>query len=131
MRRYVKLGVIALVVVAVFAAVIGTTIAFAGSSDGDANADFAPREVFIGRVFISKVANILGLEEDQVADAFRQAHQQMFQEAQEQRIQQAIEDGLITEEEAIQIRQWWQDRPEVLETLGLPGQLRFRNAWQN
>jgi hypothetical protein len=124
MRRYIKLGVIALVVVAVFAAVIGTTVAFAGSPDGDTNADGGPRQVFIG-----KVANILGLEEEQVADAFGQAHQQMFQEAQEQRIQQAIEDGLITEEEATQIRQWWQDRPEALETLGQPGQPRFRNAW--
>ncbi len=126
MRKYLKLGMIALVAVAVLATVVGTTIAFAGSPDEDANADSGPRQVFI-----SKVANILGLEEDQVADAFGQARQEMFQEAQEQRLQKAIDDGLITEEEATQIREWWQDRPEALQSLGQPDRPQLRNAWQN
>ena len=126
MRKYLKLGTIALVAVAVLAAVVGTTIAFAGSPDGDANAGDGP-----GKVFVSKVANILGLEEEQVADAFIQARQEMFLEAQEQRLQQAIEDGLITEEEATQIREWWQDRPEALQSLGKPGHPQIINAWQN
>lgn len=126
MRKYLKLGTIALVAVAVLAAVVGTTVAFAGSPDGDANANGVPRQVFI-----SKVANILGLEEEQVADAFIQARQEMFKETQEQRLQQAIEDGLITEEEATQIREWWQDRPEALQSLGQPGHPQIRNAWQN
>ncbi len=126
MRKYLKLGTIALVAVAILAAVVGTTIAFAGSPDGDANADGVPRQVFI-----SKVANILGLEEEQVADALKLARQEMFQEAQEQRLQKAIEDGLITEEEADQIKQWWQDCPEALQRLGPPGRLQMRNAWQN
>ena len=129
MRKYLKLGVIALVAVAVLAAVIGTTVAFAGSSDGDADTDGGP-----GKVFVSKVATILGLEEEQVADAFRQAGQEMSQEAREareQRLKKAIEDGLITEEEATQIREWWQDRPEALQSLGQPGHHQIIFARQN
>ena len=126
MRKHLKLGVIALVAVAVLAAVVGTSVAFAGSSDGDVDTDDGP-----GKVFVSKVANILGLEEGQVADSFRQARQEMFQEAQEQRLQQAIEDGLITEEEAGQIREWWQDRPEALQSLGQPGRHQIIFARQN
>lgn len=126
MRKYLKLGTIALVAVAVLAAVVGTTVAFAGSPDGDVDTDGVPRQVFI-----SKVANILGLEEEQVADAFILARQEMFQEAQEQRLQKAIENGLITDEEATQIQQWWQDQPEALQSLGQPGRLQMRNAWQN
>ena len=126
MRKHLKVGVIALVAVAVLAAVVGTSVAFAGSSDGDVDTDGGP-----GKIFISKVANILGLEEDQVSDAFRQARQEMFQEAQEQRLQKAIENGLITEEEATQIREWWQDSPEALQRLGQPGHPQIRNAWQN
>ena len=126
MRKHLKVGVIALVAVAVLAAVVGTSVAFAGSSDGDIDTDGGP-----GKIFISKVANILGLEEDQVSDAFRQARQEMFQEAQEQRLQKAIENGLITEEEATQIREWWQDRPEALQSLGQPGHHQIIFARQN
>jgi len=126
MRKHLKVGVIALVAVAVLAAVVGTSVAFAGSSDGDVDTDGGP-----GKIFISKVANILGLEEDQVSDAFRQARQEMFQEAQEQRLQKAIENGLITEEEATQIREWWQDRPEALQSLGQPGHHQIIFARQN
>ena len=126
MRRYLKLGVIALVAVAFLAAVVGTSVAFAGSPDGDVDTDGGPRQVFI-----DKVATILDLEEDQVADAFGQARQEMFQEAQEQRLQKAIENGLITEEEATQIREWWQDRPDALQNLGQRGRHQIRNAWQN
>ncbi len=126
MRRYLKLGAIAFVAVAIIAAVVGTSVAFAGSSDGDVDTDGGPRQVFIG-----KVASILGLEEEQVANAFRQARQEMFQEAQEQRLQKAIDDGLITEEEATQIREWWQDRPEALQSLRQADHYRIRNAWQN
>ena len=132
MRKHLKLGVIALVVVAVLAAVVGTSVAFAGSSDGDVDTDGGP-----GKVFVSKVATILGLEEEQVADAFRQAGQEMSQEAREareareQRLKKAIEDGLITEEEATQIREWWQDRPEALQSLGQPGHHQIIFARQN
>lgn len=113
MRRYLRFGAIAFCAIAILAAAVGATVAFAGSPDSDLADDGGP-----GQVLISKVAGILGLYEGQVADAFSQAWGEMRTEAQEQRLQQAVDDGRITEEEATQIREWWQARPEALERLG-------------
>ncbi len=107
MRKYTKFLVIAIVAVLVLAAGF-TTVAFAsGSSSKEGNGP--------AQTFISKVASILGLEEEQVADAFKQARHEMRDEAWEQRLQEAINSGELTEEQANEIREWWQDRPEVLE----------------
>ena len=88
-----------------------TTTALA--SDGDGNGPV--------QTFISKVANILGLDEEQVADAFQQAHSEMRDEAFEKRLQKAVESGSIAEEDADQILEWWQNKPEAVGELGLLG----------
>ena len=126
MRKHMKFVVIA--VAAILVLTIGlTTTAFAwGPSGGEGEGDNGPV-----RTFISKVASTLGLGEEQVADAFKQARQEMRDEAREQRLQQAVENGLITEEEADQIREWWQNRPEALDELGPCGRLQARNTWRH
>ncbi len=123
MRKHLKSGIIALVVAALAVTVFFSVSAFASSTDGEADEDGGPRQVFT-----SKVAGALGLDEEQVADAFAQARQEMMDEAWEQRLAQAVEDGLITEEEAAEIQDWWDSRPEALENLG---QFQLRNAWHN
>ncbi|MCK4324296.1 MAG: hypothetical protein KAW89_07180 [Armatimonadetes bacterium] len=115
MKKHMKLGVVAIVAVLALTAGIAAT-ALALSPEGEAASVDGPRQVFV-----SKVADILGLEDEQVADAFRQASQQMREEAQQQRLQEAVENGLITEEEAGMIQEWWQDRPEAIQQLGPPG----------
>lgn len=122
MRKHKKLLLIA--VAATLVLTVGlTTVALADSpSDGD-NGPV--------RTFISKVASILGLGEEQVADAFEQARQEIRDEAQGQCLQDAVEEGRITEEEADQIRQWWQDRPEALEQFGCREGLQLRNTWRH
>ena len=122
MRKHKKLLVI--VVAAALVLTVGlTTVAFAESSGDGGNGPV--------RAFISKVAGILGLGEEQVADAFEQARQEMRDEAQGQCLQDAVEEGRITEEEAAQIRQWLQDRPEALEGLGPRGCLQARDVWRH
>jgi len=86
-----------------------TTTALA--NDGDGNGPVG--------TFISKVASILGLDEEQVSDAFKQACQEKKDEALENRLDKAIESGRITEEEAGQILEWWQNQPEAVENIGL------------
>lgn len=122
MRKHKKFLVIA--VAAALVLTVGlTTVALADStSDGD-NGPV--------RTFISKVASILGLGEEQVADAFEQARQEIRDEAQGQCLQDAVEEGRITEEEADQIRQWWQNRPEALEEFGCREGLQLRHAWRH
>lgn len=125
MRRYLKPGAIALAVVAILAVVVGTTLAFADSPDEDATGG-GPRDVFIG-----KVAESLGLDDEQVAEAFKDAVQDMIDEALLLRLDKAVEEGIITEGEATEIMDWLNDRPEALKKLGPPGgRLQMRDAWQ-
>ncbi|MBL7119145.1 MAG: hypothetical protein ISS53_00510 [Dehalococcoidia bacterium] len=122
MRKHIKL--VAIAVAAMIVLTVGlTTVAFAESS-GDGGSG-------VVNTFISKVASILGLGEEQVADAFEQARDEMRDEAQGQCLQDAVEEGRITEQEADQIRQWLQDRPEALDELGPCGRFQARNAWHH
>jgi len=123
MRKYMKFGLIAIVALTALSVGI-TAIAFAESPEGEVGSDTGPRQIFL-----SKVADILGLDEEQVADAFKQARQEMREERQEQRLQNAIDEGLITEAEANQIRGWWDSRPEAMQQLGPQGRQHMRNTW--
>jgi hypothetical protein len=70
------------------------------------------------QTLISKVANILGLPEQQVADAFKQARQEMQDEALQNWLQKLVDEGKITQEEADQYLEWWQARPDITFGLG-------------
>lgn len=119
MTKYMKFGLIA--IAALTALSVGlTAVSFADSPEADTSSDGGLRQVFI-----SKVAGILGLEEEQVASAFIQARQEMREEFQQQRLQSAIDEGLITEAEAEQIQEWWDSRPQALQTMS---QFHLRNT---
>lgn len=125
MRRYLKPGAIALAVVAILAVIVGTTVAFADSPDEEATTA-GPKDVFIG-----KVAESLGLDEEQVADAFQSALEDMFAERLVLRLDQAVGEGLITEGEATEIMDWVNDRPEALKKLRPPrDRFQMRDVWQ-
>ena len=70
------------------------------------------------QTLISKVANILGLPEEQVADAFKQACQEMQDKALQNWLQKLVDEGKITQEEADQYLEWWQARPNTTFGLG-------------
>ena len=123
MKRYMKYGIIAIVAVVALSAGI-TAVVSAESPEGEAGSDTGP-----GQIFLSKLADILGLDEGEVADAVQQARQGMCEERQEQRLQNAIDEGLITEGEAEQIRGWWDSRPEAMQQLGPQGRQHMRNTW--
>ncbi len=114
MNKYMKVGLIALA--AVTALSFGfTAIAAAQSTDGVVTDNEGP-----GQMFVGKLANILGLDEGQVSDAVQLAHQEMREECQQQRLQHALDEGLITDTDAEQIQEWWDNRPEAMQQLG-PG----------
>ncbi len=68
---------------------------------------------------LAKVAGILDISETDLKEAFQQARQEMMQAKWEDAFQQALiralEEGLITREEAEEIRAWWTQKPEVLD----------------
>ena len=68
--------------------------------------------------FVSKVADKLGLDEDTVATAMKEARQEMMDEALAERLQEAVDEGRITQEQADQISEWMKSRPEALDELG-------------
>ena len=95
-------------IVVLMAAVIGlgSATVFAQESDGEAS----------GLGLIARVANILGLEEQQVQDAFDQAQQELrderFEEMVGQRLDALVESGRITQEQADELREWYAERPD-------------------
>ncbi len=114
MKKYMKVGLIALA--AVTALSFGfTAIAAAQSTDGVVTDNEGP-----GQMFVGKLADILGMEEGQVSDAMQQARREMREECQQQRLQHALDEGLITDADAEQIQEWWDNRPEAMQQLG-PG----------
>jgi hypothetical protein len=71
-----------------------------------------------GQEIFLRVAEILNIDEETVSAAFQQATREMMTERQQERLQNAIENGLITEDEATEIQAWWDSRPESMEGMG-------------
>jgi len=67
---------------------------------------------------LSRVAEILGITEEELRDAFAQARQEILAERGEKAfyefLDRAVEEGLITDDEAAEIREWWEQKPEAL-----------------
>lgn len=64
------------------------------------------------------------IDPEQLKDALKQARSEMQNEALESRLQNLVDEGMITQEEADNYLEWWQSRPDVglpLPGLGRPG----------
>ena len=92
----------------------GVTLAHGGGEDRASSLDS----------FANRVAAIVGLEESQVQAAFTQAKEEARAEnlaAKEARLQdklnQMVEDGAISQEQADQYMEWLQARPEGIRSL--------------
>jgi len=59
------------------------------------------------------------MDSGQLKDALDQARSEMQDEALESRLQNLVDEGKITQEEADQYLEWWQSRPDI--ELPLPG----------
>ena len=75
----------------------------------------------------SRVAEILERDEETVADAFKQATQQRVDEALQARLDKLVEAGRITQEQADELKAWYDERPEGLSGLGF-GKHSFRKG---
>ena len=64
---------------------------------------------------LARVAEILDISEEDLINAFKQAQQEMRQEAFNQTLDKAVEEGLLTQDEAEEIKEWWGQKPEVLD----------------
>lgn len=131
MRGKRKLALIGLAVVLGLAALgfgVNTALVAASdktSSEGDTVAvvsdNGTEQETSPHDIFVSKLAEKLGLDEEDVAAAVDEAREEMRLEALQERLKEAVEEGTITQEEADEILAWEQSRPDALERLGGPG----------
>ena len=68
--------------------------------------------------FVSRVATILGLGEDEVQKAFSQSRQEMQEQGLQNKMDKLFENGTLTEEQVAEYKEWLEARPEGLD--GLP-----------
>jgi len=120
-----KMKVLVSVLLAVILLTAGSAAAVMAQEDEEpapqAEEAAAPMEA---NGLLTRVAEILGIPEEELTEAFQQARQEMTQEGWEEAFYQLLEkaaaEGLITPEEAEEIKGWWAQKPEALE----PGLLR-------
>ena len=82
----------------------GAVLAHGGGENGDSPV----------KSFASRVAGILGLDESQVQDAFKQARAEVQDEALQAKLDKMVEKGRLTQEEADEYKEWYDSRPDTL-----------------
>ena len=67
--------------------------------------------------FLGRVADILEIDQEDLIDAFKQAKQEMWEDAFISHLEKAVKEGRITQEQADEIMEWWKLRPndEIME----------------
>lgn len=78
------------------------------------------------KTLLARVAEILGIDQQKVEDAFTQAKSEMRTEALQNRFQNFVDQGEITQGEADQYEEWLESRPDVPVRLGSRGHGKFR-----
>ncbi len=67
------------------------------------------------KTLMSRAADILGIDQQQLEDAFEQARTEMQQETLDNYLQGLVDEGKITEEEATQYKEWMQSKPDMTQ----------------
>lgn len=78
--------------------------------------------------FIAEVAEILGIAESELEDALTQARRAMANEAVRARMDAMVEKESITQEEADEYVEWFEDRPEFLDRGGWMKEARMHGG---
>ena len=120
MSKKVKVLISALVI-AVLLTVGATTMVMAEGEE-----ETTPPPETSENALLARVADILGIDEEDLINAFEQAQQEMCGEAFINRLNQAVEEGLITREQADEIIEWRGQKPEVMESGMFKYNLRSR-----
>ena len=98
------------IIVAVLAAVV-----LVGSIGGVALAQTGSASDSSGKTLLARDATILGIDQQKVESAFTQAQTEMRDEALDSYLQNLVEQGKITQEEADQYKACLQSRPDMAQ----------------
>ena len=110
-----KMKVLVSVLVAIFLLTVGGTAVVMAQEDEQ------PTPPAEASGLLARVAEILDIPNENLVSAFKQARQEMMQARQEMReeacirsLDKAVEKERITQEEADAIKEWWEQKPEVM-----------------
>ena len=109
------------------AAIVGVTVgvAFAQDETEDAAQPGARQEALLERVCEIYEANTgVAIDPEALKDTLAEATEEMMTEAMESRLDKLVEEGIITQEEAQQLKDWLAARPDT----ALPGRPFFRGG---
>ena len=112
-----------IVAVLVVVMAIGGTAGIALAQDGN-DGEQGRRGALLARV-----AEIAGVDQQVLEDAFKQAQKEMREEALDMRLQKLVDEGRITQEEANAYKSWLQSKPDV--RIPLPQRTRAPRMQQN
>ena len=105
------------VLVAVVLLTVGGTATVMAQEEKSAPAPDPSTKIFMTTAnttgLLARVAEILGVSQDELTTAFKKARQEMSEEAFTNYLNKAVEEGLITQGEAKEIEDWWLNRPEA------------------
>jgi len=105
-----KTGIISIIAVA--ALLISTIVGIAVYADDGDSSTKNPQSALM-----AKVAEILGVDQDDLENAFTQAREELRDEAVQDRLDKLVENGVLTEEEAQEYADWLDERPEDLPAI--------------
>ena len=106
MSKKVKV-LISVLVAALLLTVGGVTMVMAEGEE-----ETTPSPEASAKGLLERVADILGIDKEDLIDAFQQAQQEMWDETFISRLNKAVEEERITQEQADEIIKWWTQRPE-------------------
>jgi len=121
MWRSKKFILIAVLSAVVLVGSIGGVV-FAQTENGDDSQPEARHEAMLDRVCEIYEANTgTAIDSQALSDAFAEARSEMQTERMDSRLQKAVEEGRITQEQADQYKEWCQSKPDVPFKLGFGG----------
>ena len=101
-----------IIALATIAAAVGITTGVVFAQDE--NEDAAQPDSLLERVCEIYEGNTgVAIEPEVLKDAFAEAHQKMMAEAMEGRLDKLVGEGVITQEEADQFKEWWEAKPDM------------------
>ena len=63
--------------------------------------------------FAARVADILGIDQQELEDAFKQARTELREEALDIKFQELVAEGALTQDQADEFKAWLQEKPDV------------------
>jgi len=98
----------------IIVAILAATVVLVGSIGGVALAQTGSTDnTTAGKTLLARVAAILGIDQQEVENAFTQARSEMQEEALDSYLKNLVDQGKITQEQADQYKAWWESRPDM------------------